>query len=43
MGPKNQNRKRENEHSFLFHSIRLDKLVILEYSFVKIGLKMVKL
>ena len=36
-------KSKEIELSFLFHSIRLDELVILVYSFVKIGLKMAKL
>ena len=39
MKSENQNIKQEDmkELRFLFHSIRLDKLVILVYSFVKIG------
>ena len=38
MGPKNQYIKsKEIELSFLFHSIRLNELVILVCSFVKIG------
>ena len=34
---------KEIKLSFLFHSIRLDELVMLVYSFVKIGWKMAKL
>ena len=41
IGPKNQILKQGD--SFLIHSIRLDEIVILVYSFVKIGWKMAKL
>ena len=42
-GPKTKILSKEIELSFLFHSIRLDSLVILVYSFVKIEWKMAKL
>ena len=44
MRSKNQNLKQgERAELFLFHLILLDELVILVYSFVKIGCKMAEL